>query len=478
MPRLNKEQRIARDYERLLARVDEKRSAGLDVVACALANGRAYKHLTDAEKSECKTRKQAAAMKVEKAYKFKLEPTPEQAEKLAQMTGCGRVVFNDSLELMLNIARKQSGIADKKALYKHLNDLPFVERKAIGKLLPNSASLNKQLPTWKKQDNRQWLGEAFAQCLQQRQRDLVSAIGEWIKGKRGFPVFRTRKLAHHSTMRFPNPKLQIAIERNQIKLPNGLGMVKYRNSRDVMGELRNATVSLSAVGVWHISIMCLVDIELPEHVQGEMTGIDMGISKNMTLSTDCCGDKGVFDGVHSFRAHQDKLATEQRKLSRKVCGSENWKKQKLKVAKLHQRIANIRSDYQHKATTSISKNHAMVICEALKVANMSKSAKGDSENHGKNVAAKSGLNKLILDQGWGELHRQLEYKMKWKGGVYGEVNPRNSSRECAECGHIEKNNRKTQAEFICQSCGHSDNADKNAAKVILMRYLRELELAA
>jgi putative transposase len=417
-------------------------------------------------------------MKVEKAYKFKLEPTPEQEEKLSQMAGCGRVVFNDSLDLMLGIARKQSGITDKKALYKHLNDLPYAERRAISKLLPSSANLNKQLTSWKKLDGRVWLSQAFTDCLQQRQHDLASAIGEWIKGKRGFPVFRTRKLAHHSTMRFPAPKKQLRIERDRIKLPNGLGMVKYRNSREVVGELRNATVSLNAVGEWHISIMCLIDIELPEHVQGEMTGIDMGIAKNMTLSTDCCGDKGVFEGVHSFRAHQEKLAVEQRKLSRKVLGSENWKKQKQKVSKLHQRIANIRSDYQHKATTSISKNHAMVICEALKVANMSKSAKGDSENHGKNVAAKSGLNKSILDQGWGELRRQLEYKMKWKGGVYGEVNPRNSSRECAECGHIEKENRKTQAEFICQSCGHSDNADKNAARVILMRYLRELELAA
>lgn len=417
-------------------------------------------------------------MLIRKAYKFKLEPTSEQAEKLAQMAGCGRVVFNDSLEIMLNIARKQSGITDKKALYKHLNDLPFVERKAISKLLPNSVSLNKQLPTWKKQDNRQWLGEAFAQCLQQRQRDLVSAIGEWVKGKRGFPAFRTRKLARHSTMRFPNPKLQIAIERKHIKLPNGLGLVRYHNSQPVIGEWRNATVSLNAVGEWHISIMCLVEIELPTHVQGEMTGIDMGIAKNMTLSTDCCGNEGIFEGVHSFRAHQDKLAIEQRKLSRKVLGSENWKKQKLKVSKLHQRIANIRSDYQHKATTEICKNHAMVICEALKVANMSKSAKGDSENHGKNVAAKSGLNKSILDQGWHELRRQLEYKMRWKGGVYGEVNPRNTSRECACCGHIEKDNRKTQAEFICQSCGHSDNADKNAAKVILNRYLRELEQVA
>lgn len=417
-------------------------------------------------------------MKIEKAYRFKLEPTPAQREKLSQMAGCGRVVFNDSLALLLNIARKQLGITDKKALYTHLNDLPYAERKAMGKRLPSSARLNKQLPIWKKQENRQWLGEAFAQCLQQRQRDLVSAIGAWIKCKRGFPVFRTRKLAHHSTMRFPNPKVQIAIERNTIKLSNGLGLVNYCKSRDVEGELRNATVSLNAVGEWHISLMCWVDIALPEHVQGDMTGIDMGIAKNMTLSTDVCGDKGVFEGVHSFRAYQDKLAVVQRKFSRKVLGSENWKKQKQKVSQLHQRIANIRSDYQHKATTEISKNHAMVICEALQVANMSKSAKGDSENHGKNVAAKSGLNKSILDQGWHELRRQLAYKMKWKGGVYGEVNPRNSSRECAECGHIDKDNRTTQAEFMCQSCGHSENADKNAARVILMRYLRALERAA
>ncbi|EPP21579.1 Transposase [Vibrio fluvialis PG41] len=417
-------------------------------------------------------------MKIEKTYKFKLEPTSEQAEKLAQMAGCGRVVFNDSLEYVLNIIKKSVTITDKKVLYKHLNDLAFKDRKLLKKSFPNSAFLNKQLTSWKKLNHRLWLDNAFTDCLQQRQRDFVKALDEWSKGKRGFPVFRARKIAHHSTMRFPAPKKQISIQNKHIKLPNGLGLVRYRNSQPVIGELRNATVSLNAVGEWYISIMCLVEIELPTHVQGEMTGIDMGIAKNMTLSTDFCGNEGVFEGIHSFRAYQDKIAIEQRKLSRKVLGSENWKKQKLKVSKLHQRIANIRKDYQHKATSEISKNHAMVICEALKVANMSKSAKGDSENHGKNVAAKSGLNKSILDQGWHELRRQLEYKMRWKGGIYREVNPRNTSRECASCGHTEKENRKTQAEFICQSCGHSDNADKNAAKVILNRYLRELEQAA
>ena len=117
----------------------------------------------------------------------------------------------------------------------------------------------------------------------------------------------------------------------------------------------------------------------------------------------------------------------------------------------------------------------MVIVEALKVKNMSRSAKGNDEEHGKNVAAKAGLNKSILDQGWGEIRLMLQYKMHRKGGIYGEENPRDSSRECACCGYIHKDNRISQSVFHCVKCEHRDNADKNAAKVILKRYLASLE---
>lgn len=164
-------------------------------------------------------------MKIEKAYKFKLEPTLEQAEKLAQMAGCGRVVFNDSLEYVINIIKKSVSITDKKALYKHLNDLSYQDRKLLKKSFPNSAFLNKQLTSWKKLNHRLWLDDAFTDCLQQRQRDFVKALDDWLKGNRGFPVWRTRKLAHHSTMRFPAPKKQISIQNKHIKLPNGLGLV-------------------------------------------------------------------------------------------------------------------------------------------------------------------------------------------------------------------------------------------------------------
>jgi len=109
--------------------------------------------------------------------------------------------------------------------------------------------------------------------------------------------------------------------------------------------------------------------------------------------------------VNSFKTNQKKLAKLQREMSRKVKFSNNWKKAKYKAQNLHSRIANIRRDYLHKTTTSISKNHAMIVIEDLKVSNMSKSAAGTENLHGRNVRAKSGLNRSLLDQGWYELRQ-------------------------------------------------------------------------
>lgn len=131
----------------------------------------------------------------------------------------------------------------------------------------------------------------------------------------------------------------------------------------------------------------------------------MGVAKFVTLSS---GEQ--YKPFNAFRNHEKIRAREQRKLSRKVKFSENWKKQKQRINRLHSKIAFCRSDYLSKTSTEISKKHAMIVIENLKVSNMSKSAKGTAEDHGKNVKAKSGLNKSILDQGWYEFRRQLEYK--------------------------------------------------------------------
>ena len=126
-----------------------------------------------------------------------------------------------------------------------------------------------------------------------------------------------------------------------------------------------------------------------------------------------------------------------------------------------QRITD--SDFLHKHSTAISKNHALVMLEALKVSNMSKSAKGTVEAPGRNVKAKSGLNKAILDQGWSEFRRILEYKLLWRGGMVVEVPPQHTSQKCPVCHFISAGNRKSQAVFRCIDCGYTANADTVAA---------------
>ncbi|PYU37110.1 MAG: hypothetical protein DMG54_34865, partial [Acidobacteria bacterium] len=143
--------------------------------------------------------------------------------------------------------------------------------------------------------------------------------------------------------------------------------------------------------------------------------------------------------------------------------SNNWKKAKAKVTQLYQRIANTRKHFLHKVSSDISKNHAVVIVEDLQVKNMSASAAGTREQPGRNVKAKSGLNRSILDASPFELRRQLEYKTRWRGGMLVAVPPHNTSRQCPGCGHTSGDNRKRQAQFTCLECGFSANADWVAA---------------
>ena len=252
------------------------------------------------------------------------------------------------------------------------------------------------------------------------------------------------------------------VEGNRVKLPNGVGFVKFRKSQDIIGTIKNVTISKKS-GRWYVSFGTERELaQNPIHPSTSAIGIDLGITKLITTS-----DGQYLKPKNSFKANQAKLARLQRQLSRKVLFSKNWKKQNNKIQKLHQHIANIRHDYLHKITTSISKNHAMIVCEDLKVANMSKSASGSATQHGRNVKAKSGLNKSILDQGFSMMIDMLEYKQLWRGGLLIKINPRYTSQTCSQCQHIAKENRQTQAKFECVKCMYVANADFNAACNIL-----------
>lgn len=310
---------------------------------------------------------------------------------------------------------------------------------------------------WKSHPDTQWLKDAPSQPLQQSLKDLERGYKNFFQKRAAFPRFKKR--GQNDAFRYPQG-VKLDQTNNRISLPK-LGWIRYRNSREVIGEVKNVTVSQSC-GKWYVSIQTEYEVPEPVHKAASMVGLDAGVTKLATLS-----DGTVYQPVNSFKASQRKLAMLQRQLSRKVKFSASWQKQKKKIQRLHSHIANIRRDYLHKVTSEISKNHAMIVIEYLKVSNMSKSAKGTAERPGRNVRAKSGLNRSILDQGWYEMRRQLEYKQLWRGGQVLAIPPAYTSQRCACCGHTAKENRQTQSKFVCQVCGYTENADINGARNIL-----------
>jgi putative transposase len=167
----------------------------------------------------------------------------------------------------------------------------------------------------------------------------------------------------------------------------------------------------------------------------------------------------VLEQLQPLKKFLPRLARLQRRMACKKKFSNNWKKAKRRVTRLHSKIANIRKDFLHKSSKDISKNHAVVFVEDLQVKNMSASSKGTKAKPGKRVTQKSGLNRAILDASPFELRRQLEYKTQWSGGLLVSVPPQNTSRKCPVCQHTAAENRKTQAKFVCVECGFSANAD-------------------
>lgn len=360
-------------------------------------------------------------MILRKAYKFKMQPTRDQRVLLAQFAGCVRLVWNKALAL-----EKESLTEEKKVI-------------SYNEMAGN-------LTAWKKQEETNFLKLVHSQPLQQILKDLDRALKDSFKKEKGFPRFK--KKDRHDSFRYPQG---FKIEGRQVYLPK-IGWVKFRKSQEIDGLIKNVTVS-KYCGEWYVSFQIEKKIEDAIHI-GPAIGIDVGIAKFAAVS-----DGEFHDSVNAYRTYENKLKKEQRKLSRKEKGSNNRKKQIYRVKKIHKKIADTRRDFLHKISTWITKNHGVIYIEDLKVSNMSKSAKGTVDDPGRNVKAKSGLNKSILDQGWYEFRRQLTYKSEWLGGQVIAVNPRNTSRTCPECQHISKDNRKSQAEFKCVSCGYSENAD-------------------
>jgi putative transposase len=269
------------------------------------------------------------------------------------------------------------------------------------------------------------------------------------------------------------------------KYPLGMLDFKAHKAYTVPASIH---ISIHA-GQWHVSFNC--DDGIPEPSDNETTawlqqfnetelrkitaGLDRGVNILLAGSE---GQKFDFMPIQKKRLTAQDLYKKrwQRRQARRIKGSGRWVKAKRRVAG-HQRYgADVRREVAHQASAALASDprYSLFVFEALKVKNMTASAKGTMEAPGKNVRQKAGLNRSILASSWGQTKTYLQYKARRRGKLCVDVPPQYSSQECSACGHIHQDNRQSQSLFVCLSCGYTDNADRNAGKVLAMRGVRLL----
>jgi len=289
---------------------------------------------------------------------------------------------------------------------------------------------------------------------------LDNAYTNFFRGK-GFPKFKNK----HGKQSFQLPQGVYLENKKQIFLPK-LKLVDIDLSRDFEGEIKTVTVSRTVTDKYFVSILVDNKKELPIKKQikeSTSVGLDLGI-KDFCITSD--GKK--FENKDFFKSMMRKLRIEQRSLSRKKKGSNHYKKQKMVVALLHEKVRNQRQDYLHKISKYLVDNYDTICMEYLNVSGVSRSCKPKKDENGKYLpngqSVKSGLNKAILDMGWSEFKSFISYKCDWYGknlSVIGRFDP--SSKTCSNCGHIYRELTLNDREWVCPKCGKKHDRDINAA---------------
>ncbi len=352
---------------------------------------------------------------IRKAFKFRIYPDSEQQDRLSVQFGCSRFVYN-------HYRAVREGYYQDTGTGLNYNDC--------------ATDLTERLKV-----DHPWLKDADSQVIQQALMDLDKAYKNFFEGRADYPRFK-RKHGKQS-VRYPQ---RFKVEGEQVYLPK-VGWVKAVFHRKMEGLMKNATVSKTKTGKYFVAIQCEVEHVQPEQKQAKV-GIDLGLTTFATFST---GEK--VEKPKHFKARERRLKIRQRRLSRKVKGSNSRGKARFAVAASHEKIANQRKDFHHKLSRTIVDTFGMIAFESLNVSGMMK-------NHN--------LAKAIADAGWNQFVSYVEYKAGWDGREVLRVDrffP--SSKLCSDCGAKHKSLTLNIRQWVCTECGVIHDRDENAAINIL-----------
>ena len=361
---------------------------------------------------------------IHKSYKFRISPDKEQVELLSKHFGACRFVFNHYLNL-----RKETYLEEKKSLnyYDNANDLTQL----------------------KKEEKFIWLKEINSQSLQSSLRNLDVAYNKFFRRQTKFPRFKSK----YDRQSFTIPQF-VNIEENILWIPKFKKGIEINLHRKIDGKILFATISKSTTGNYYVSLTCEVEYT-PFEKTNSKVGIDTGIKDLAILS-----DGKVYENIKTLKNNLKKLKFNQRQLSKKIKGSNCRIKQKTKLARLHERVTNIRKDYLHKVSTEIIKNHDVICVEDLAVKNM-------MQNHK--------LAQAFSDVSLGTFYTMLEYKSNWNNKKVVKIDrffP--SSKTCSKCNYINQDLTLKDREWLCPNCKTTHNRDFNASVNIKKQGLKIL----
>ncbi len=365
-------------------------------------------------------------MIIRKAFFYRLKPKKPQRTQLANFSGACRYIYNRGLE------------ERKKAYEEKSKPLTYFEQ-------------NIELTKFKQEQKTSWLKEIHSQVLQQALKDLDQSFQHFfrrVKQKQtpGYPKFKCKGI--RDSFRYPQG---VKIQDDQAYLPK-IGWIKFRKSRDIQGMLKQTTISRRGEH-WYISFSCEIETDTPPKIpilEEKAVGIDVGLIHYGVLASGKSNNCTIIPPPKFLKTLLPRMRVLSKRLSKKQKGSQNWKKAKRQLAKLHAKIRHARENFAHQLSTLIVKSHDIICVESLNIAELMQSK----------------LSRSIADAGWRQFLTYLKYKAHEKGKHFVEIGKYYpSSQLCSSCGHKQKIELK-ERKFCCQKCHLQIDRDYNSSIVI------------